>query len=193
MWGILLFNCFDYNCVFFVFFKEGLIIFKDVPLCPAPASFSWPDTLSDPGVFFFQFKASSGGLHCMNAYSRDSMWLLKQTEIGISPVILWEVSILSKAGREALHSPAHLPFCPSCIHFGSTPNPWCVRACVCGIEWLVDTFWLSMSECTALGKDRAEMEQGGGSDAVQQWEGDLTKHSIISKCMWKIWKMVANK
>lgn len=30
------------------------------------------------------------------------------------------------------------------------------------------------------------MEQGGGSDDVQQLEGDLTKHSIISKLMWKI-------
>lgn len=37
------------------------------------------------------------------------------------------------------------------------------------------------------------MEQGGGSNAVPQWEGDLTKHSIISKFTWKICEMVANK
>lgn len=140
------------------------------------------------------------------------MWLLKQTEIGIGWVGLREMSILSEAGREALHSPARLPFCPSCIHFGSTPHPCCssVCMCVCGCEnvveekmcmrvcesacvlgWMTSLYFLVIheqkSECTAFGREGAWMEQGGGSDAVHQWEGDLTKHSIISKLMWKIW------
>lgn len=74
------------------------------------------------------------------------MWLLKQTEIGIGWVGLREVSILSEAGREALHSPPVSHSVPP-ASISALPHTLVAVVCVCAC---VDVGMLLKSKCACM-------------------------------------------
>lgn len=101
----ILFNCFHYE-VFFLFvffFNLGCVIFNDVPLCPAVAS--WPcwgrvgplDILSDLGWFLFYF--SEPVLIGRTAFMPNQRFIVVTTADTIWHSLLvrlvWEVSVIS--------------------------------------------------------------------------------------------------
>lgn len=84
--------------------------------------------------------------------------------------------IWSGEGTVGTAPPPH-PYCTSCIPFGSTQHPYFASECVC----------VCVRECGAgrgsLSRARwCQLNSNGGVGG-----GILTKHSIISKLMWKTW------